>query len=599
MIGRYLFLSCVVITCSGIKSAMQDCPPPAQNQRDLVIINDPSFNELLFANRAMSINVFQYLCAELCPILAQITVWQRFVRELETGSLLLLEDFVQNLPFDFYLVHDVFVLIIPHAYKKRWNIDNDNELGFNFNDPAIKKIEKPFELQPFNKISYQIEKIKKSLKISLFSGIGESLTSIPDIVSVLKHMLPQGSIYNWNIILHGHGLNDCNVNIIAGLERSIFQYLLNFFKNDVKTNLLCYSSCFGGSKPSLIDAYLLGEKQLTFNFPIIVNGIGNVETYTITREPIVFLSAGLKKEFESTAERWKNFFEGLRNLSLCEKNSREIIELCDDLFNFRSIILFQREDQLFKKFSISTINNLLQIRWPHKSFFKAISLKDLIALSSTITPTKSVIQPSAIPEDVFLIDTPYLNESLDLQSNKSKIVSVIPGQVFHYIRALRSLNRDLFELFSPLSKLSGFERFFLKNEPKVFLIDSFIFFNPDQAKYETYKNVMISINNPSLWGLKITPLEIFVTKQGKAYNIQKSYDKYEEKPLTEIQTKEYNKFYISEKEKLKQQYESLLSLVSVHGEPLPVPQKVPAYEGSELQLKKFKRELEYLLSKLQ
>lgn len=531
------------------------CPAPVENQRDLLILNDPNFEDTKILSHASSNDLLVNIFAGSTPILAQISIWQRFLHELNFGATVSLQKQAYQLKFDFYNIQDSFVLIIPQAYKERFNITDKNS-GFNLDNPTLKKINNPFGYIA----GYAWGQALLAAKNKLF-GETYGTTTLREALQLL--IQPQ---YAWNIVMIGHGTESCVKNVIASLPREQFREVLQFL-NTIHTNMFTYSTCFGGSKSSLIDTYLTKGKPDIYNFPIIIAALGSAVTYgyhNTLYEFIIKPSTTSEQAFKNRLDKLANFFVMLRKIAFCPQESQKIVETFDDLHNFRQALVQSSREEL---------NNLLQMRWPHSTTFKPLPLAGFISVSSEFArglPTPFA-PPTAISDIAIVINNPYLDQTILLPKSYNKIVSSLPGQIFHYIRAIKAPEStevtSLFPLFKALSE---------STEQKSFLIDSYIY----GKEPKIVNNVIVRLNYHSFIGRGMIEEQIFFTEDGKGFVLKEEIStpgksEIKKVELEDDQTNYFLILYNHEKEKLQKKYGSRFKFGTLVEEPKKIPQQQP------------------------
>lgn len=556
----FAFIGFATINAQELKK----CPSIPANQRDLFIINDPEFKETKSDNITLTVYLLAHFFAGSAPILAQVSVWQRFLQELNFGEFASLQKQAHQLKCDFYDIKDSFVLIIPHAYKERFNL-TENNIGFNFNNPAIKAIHNPFEYVSSYRLGYAFSTAKGKI-------FGEKVNQI-ELLEVLKSIIQKK--YSWNFLMTGHGSNSCSQNVIAALPRQQFRETLEFF-NSIKVNVFTYNSCYAASKASLIDTYTTNKKPNIYNFPIAIAALGTAPAYNDLFSsifPYVKSSTPVTEAaFNTLLKKLANFFVKLRTLSFCLREKQKIVEALDDLYNFRESLLDASQAEL---------NNLIQVRWAHSPLFVPLPLEGFVSVSSEFGRglKKFFAPPVSIKDVAIIINNPYLDQALLLPKSHNKIASSLPGQEFHYIKSIKAPENTTVESLFPMFKAIAESK-----EPKHFLIDSYIYGNEKAPK--VVDNIIVKLNEKSLVSDKKVDEEIFFMKDDEGFILTEKQTPEHATELKKIklgpdQTDFIMSTFELEKDELKEKYASKFSFAGFQKEDIKTKKPSPKMARSK------------------
>lgn len=502
-------VSCIFSTLSF--AALQECPPPTPNQRDLFILPDVSQAESIGQNDSLPTELKNLLIYEAAPILVDLSIWKRFIRTLKTT--INLTEYFSDMPFEFYH-YGSYLLAIPTKWKTQF--DNSNT-GFNFKN--YQRVD-PITLQAG--ILDPIKGISKTYMTVFFN----SYTSLVDALSAaLLTKNNRGDVYAWNIAIKGHGGRSGTCLQIAGMPFDEFKKLLQFLQHEIKTNILIYSSCYGGGK-DLLKVYETNNQQDTFNFPIIVVGITESTTHS---------TPSLQ-----TPEIYKNFFNTIKTISLCKFNVEKL--------GLISSTLFQAFVRKFTKYDFLALNNIMQIRWPGTKQFNVIQLKDVIKTSQSLNNSYEV------KEKAFIIDAPVTDKNLIFIGEDHQIASSIPS-TWHYIKSITlsqklGTNSDdyIYALFAYFNSIWDLE------SSKIFLIDKVIV-NKSDSQLQM-NNVMIFLNSstPSTYWFQKTKALFYISDNtGFSQTIKKGITGTIQ--LDPQSTEKYLNLFAQQKKKLLEEYQ--------------------------------------------
>ena len=165
-----------------------------------------------------------------------------------------------------------FILLIPKAFTKLYE---DNNLG-------IKKLPSLANLLPAipdkkTESSYQglIDWLEKNKSIIPFSS--KNLNEI--FINKKDETTPI-----WDFFIMGHGGFGVPEPAIANLKPAVFNSLLSFFDNEIKTGIIYVVSCFaGGQNRTLLETTKEGV-QINHNFIFILGAIGDKPVNTVTEK---------------------------------------------------------------------------------------------------------------------------------------------------------------------------------------------------------------------------------------------------------------------------------------------------------------------------
>lgn len=500
------FMTLLLIFYVGTPICAQECPPPPA-QRDLMILPDTASEESLeilghAAVNNLQINTLERLLAsEATPILVELSIWKRFAKKVKKEPL----SWLDEKKYEFYILKP-FMLCIPLKWKAQFP-----NTGFH-----LKKF-KPVAA-PLKELPGILDPLKPIFKTYLML-----IHVYTSLVKTLRTLLVPSS-YAWNIVLFGHGgpLLGTYQSRVAGIPFREFKKLLRFLKTEINTNIFLYSTCYAGSK-WLLKAYTSSGKPDTYPFPIILTGITEAPVYG-------YISRG--GGIIRGTEIYKQFFQKIKSLSLCRKNVSQLGLIAG--------ILLQalRFDHAKKRYTLTTSNNILQIRWPKETSFHAIELDNIIQTAPQLKKERTI----GITTDALIIDTPVLKKNIRLTKPGQAIVSSIPNR-WYTISSItvatdtskEPLMKQLLKAFSTIKELAS---------PKAFLIDQ-VRNAADQTK-ATKAIVSLQSRTPSSLLRKTTELFYLVKKQGYLLKVD------EDKPvaLSPRMTKRYLNLYEREKRKL-------------------------------------------------
>jgi hypothetical protein len=499
----------------------QECPPPAPNQRDLIIIADILNTDAieLFGFSAVSDSQPQRLKdvleSQAVPVLVELSTWKRLLKDQASQEL------IRTFHGEIYQFGN-YLLCIPDQWKKEFKIE-DTDTGFNLTKGSL--VANARALQ-----AGYLEPIKGVVKQTL-----ASIYFHTSLVKVLRVLLKRN--YAWNIVIFGHGGGPegfCSLTIIAGMPYYEFKDLLQFLNTEITTNILLYSACFAGSK-WLLTVYMTDGKPDVYRFPIIVTGIAQAPHFYSTNRDVAAMYS---------------FFKEIKTMSLCKESTSAL--------GLSAGILLQAltYDESTKKYRIHSVNNLLQIRWPGSTEFHAIPLQGLVASSKVllqdatadVQKIKPLIHAARVKSKALIIDTPFINKTLILSGSDHIIASSIPDR-WHYIKGIL-LASEKEEVHEFMSRLFGYFTNVIALESSIiFLIDHVHnIYNPTGVQKAI---VFLNTPTPSTYRFqKTSELFYMVGEQGYRIPLQS----FEPLTLDPAVTRRYVKLFEYQKKKLLDKY---------------------------------------------
>jgi hypothetical protein len=378
------------------------CPSLRPQQRDLLILPDTASEESIAAfgyaliNRSQINKVYDALGSQVIPVLMELSIWKRFVKDVaqriaQKKLKVSLDYFTTH--FDYYTSSN-FLLCIP---KKT------TDHGFNLS--TWKRIENSLLLKP----SF-LDPITSFFKPTLAAA-----QVYYSLVKALRTLLitPHAS-YAWNIILLGHGgyFGGAYLARVAGITFQEFKKLLQFLNQEITTNILLYSTCFGAGA-TLLQAYTTNSNPDTYNFPIILAGVADAPTYSGGRHV--------------TPTAYNTFVQKIRTTPLCTEYQPTIGLIAGGVLQ---AIVYQNN-----KLTLSSINNALQIRWPNSTHFQILELDNVITAAQSVKQTSKKTDTVTVNSPAFVFNTPYLNRTLVLTRNDHTIASAMHTK-WHYLHSL-------------------------------------------------------------------------------------------------------------------------------------------------------------------
>jgi hypothetical protein len=494
------------------------------DQRDIHITLDLLGQEILHPEYAASaLQLCNSLNAQAVPILTTLWSWK----------LLLL---AQKAPvqqelqaWDIYIYNNLFVLFIPHVYKQKLGALNCQDLGFN-----IKNWKAVTDLTGFYGSSF-LATCKDLLQCAFNNDILFRNGLLPYYsalcVKVLKDLLitKEQNNFQWNIILNGHGGRSyINVPIICGLYPFYFKQLLQLFNDHIKTRILLYTTCSGGSTFFLNDLYSRDEKPTLYNFTIICACLTDAPAFTI-----------ILPEFGA-------FFKHIHTADITPKKLPEIMKAITYCVPIGEIEISTKTKTTTKYF----LNNMPHIRWANKPYFELASINGKVEPLSCLLKQKGHTahknpQELVINSRGLIIDKSYIPYTLVLsQADKHIIASTLINQNC-YIAHCK------IEGVSSESALLGLCKRSLigRARSQLFLFDS-ISYNTKQNKTQL-ENVILFLysSTPDTYRYqKINTL--FYTKDNQGYTVTLKKGKSNIKKLDPKLTKKYLLLFNQEKTKI-------------------------------------------------
>jgi hypothetical protein len=277
---------------------------------DLIMILDSGFAESIYNpySGGEILNLSVALNQQAGPIVVSGVILNNFLIKLADNATRIKYGWPSNI-FDltnfqvFKCVNEDLYLIIPNKYalelektnptlasnlKESLNVtDEELTLGLKINTKELFK-----RISDFSQLKEELRQRwtgwREQIGRLIRSGISSIKKHPREInISKIKDMFISGpkvkgqNFASWNIYLRGHGSfanRNKNLHRIVGLLFSDMIDLLDFFNDQVDTNCLYYSTCFGGGRNAdLINKHFLGRKQDT-NY-IIVSG-ASTDAYT-------------------------------------------------------------------------------------------------------------------------------------------------------------------------------------------------------------------------------------------------------------------------------------------------------------------------------
>ena len=501
----FIYLLCVIHTVGFIQA--QECSIKP-NQRSLIILPDTAGEESLQLFGYYTVNNFQtdilekIMLSQAAPVMVELSIWKRFTNKMKKEKRPL-----NTLPFEYYKI-ERFLLCIPETWKKQFA-----DTGFNLTH--LKKVKDPFALMP-----RWWDPLKGYVKSLL--TLANVYTSL---VKAIRTAIVSNKTFNWNIVLFGHGgpALGSHTARVAGIPFDEFKKLLRFLNNEINTDILLYQTCYAGSK-WLLKSYITNDKPDTYNYPIILTGLSEAPVYSwsVYRQTSIY----------------EQFFQKIKTIALCKQNLGPLSLIAGILLQAISV------SKQTGKLALTSANNILQIRWPNNTQFKTIEIGNIIA-SARKAAKKTTGKALSISTQAFILDTPYLDRSVNLMRSDHQIVSALPIKT-HYIKSITlaqkypnptSIIKKLLSYFTGTKKLAT---------SKIFLIDTVT----DTKGDPIIKNVMVSLKRTSLLGQSLPEInEIFYVIGDQGYRIKQ--DDAQPVPLDAKRTNRYIKHFEEYKETAK------------------------------------------------
>ncbi len=501
MKNNFIYLLFVTGIIGSIQA--QECPIKP-NQRSLIILPDTAGEESIQLFGHYAVNNFQtnilekIMLSQAAPVMVELSIWKRFSNKMKKEK-----KPINTLPFEYYKIES-FLLCIPKTWKQQFP-----DTGFNLTH--LKKVKDPFALMP-----RWWDPIKGYVKSLL--TLANVYTSL---VKSIRAAIVPNKTFNWNIVLFGHGgpALGSHTARVAGIPFDEFKKLLRFLNNEIQTNILLYQTCYAGSK-WLLKSYITNDKPDTYKYPIILTGLSEAPVY----------SWGAYRQ----ASIYEQFFQKIKTIALCKQNLGQLSLIAGILL--QAITVSKQTGKL----ALTRANNILQIRWPNSTQFKTIEIDDVIA-SARKAAKKAPDKPLSISTRAFILDTPYIDRSINLMRSDHQIVSALPIKT-HYIQSITlaqkypnptSIIKKLLSYFTGTKKLAT---------SKIFLIDTVT----DAKGSPIIKNVMVSLKRTSLAGYTFRETdEVFYIIGDQGYRIKQ--DDAQPTPLDAKRTNRYIKLFEEKK----------------------------------------------------
>ena len=451
------------------------------NQRSLIILPDTAGEESLKLFGRYAVNNFQtdilekIMLSQAAPVMVELSIWKRFANKMKKQKKPL-----NTLSFEYYKIEN-FLLCIPETWKQQFP-----DTGFNL--ARLKKVKDPFTLLP--RFWDPITGYVKSLLT-----LANVYTSL---VKAMRTAISPNKMFNWNIVLFGHGgpALGSHTARVAGIPFDEFKKLLKFLNNDINTNILLYQTCYAGSK-WLLKSYITNDKPDTYNYPIILTGLSEAPVYSwsVYRQTSIY----------------EQFFQKIKTIALCKQNLGPLSLIAGILL--QAITVSKQTGKL----ALTRANNILQIRWPNSTQFKTIEIDNIIA-SARKAAKKAPDKALSISTRAFILDTPFLDRSVNLVRSDHEIVSALPTKT-HYIKSITLAQRYP----NPTSIIKKLLSYFTGTKAlissKLFLIDTVT----DAKGSPILKNVMVSLKRMSLFGKSLQETnEAFYIIGDQGYRIKQN-----------------------------------------------------------------------------
>ncbi len=375
-------------------------------------------------------------------------------------------------------------LFLPIIYLRSIGIHgkgiDELSLGLRVNHLPNTTLEKIIQHQP--------EKLSADSFIPLLDKI---FCSRSDYTNKNAPALPK-----WSFYMFGHGLKGES---IVGLKLDEFKKVLDFFENNLNTQVLAYSSCYGaGTNSEIIYNDTISTVQKIFSFPIITQALTDATVasgapdlkFDEKNNPYLRVITNLKAFFEQISQAYeiKQFQDAINNI---------FPVIPEGIYAYRW-------------------DNAAQIRLPGLHWFTPVaSNKDIASLGSILTKNRNIHKPLSLatyfksePKALLLntIDIPF---ELILDSTKLEaIISMISGDAVHKIKKITSLQNSIDTI------LGWFMHIKMLDARKLFFIEEI-----DAADYVIAKNVIIYNNKiPAFFTIPDKfELYAFYSENGKIY----------------------------------------------------------------------------------
>ena len=170
--------------------------------------------------------------------------------------------------------------MIPHNYVKSFSIDPDSIKKYHTAAHQLSDIELRvgFKVNHLETVSY--EQINNPPLVKSVDYVINSLDNI--FCKKSDYYNTKIDIPTWIIFANGHGLS---METIAGLNLDDFKKLLHFLEHKIRVDLFVVKSCYvAGVNVNKIYGTIQSGTQQYYSFPIIVQGLNDVDTSSITPE---------------------------------------------------------------------------------------------------------------------------------------------------------------------------------------------------------------------------------------------------------------------------------------------------------------------------
>jgi hypothetical protein len=396
--------------------------PIAQTSQDdvdkkkgLLIFLDDSEKEF----GAVSYKFLTALYQKVGPIIVSTSLLYNVLKKREEWALSNLKSRIAFQPEQWVIkrINESLSLLIPKTYLDDLKIDINKVKEFNNDTYAMFDIELQLGLKVNHMQTIDYMNVTQPSWAQFADYFGDSLDEI--FCKNFDYKNKNMNIPEWFLFINGHG--DINYAIVH-LSFDGFKKLLHFLENKINTRLFVIGSCYvAGVNVDKVYGEIKLETQQYYSFPIIVQALNNVITYTRT------------------------YYIGLTDYDFVS-------------FFKKAIGLEGHYSDIIKPISNDLIENTPQIKLPGIEWFSVLDADNkIVSIGSILAKTRDPEKPLNVvnffkknPELILLYadDIPF-----ELIINSSRVKAVIS------MVSAKEINEDLVAVIR-IKKISSTQSFY-------------------------------------------------------------------------------------------------------------------------------------------